>query len=78
MTRSVEMRVKYYERGGEVALGYRLGDKFLGAWGEADRLRITDPELRAEFVQGYLANLPRPIHVDKDNVIIRIEGVSKK
>lgn len=73
-----EMRVKYYERGKEVALGLRLGHKFLGAWGEADRLRITNPELRAEFVQGYIENKPRLIDTDKDGVITRIEGVSKK
>lgn len=78
MKRGPEMRSKYYERGEETALAYRLGDKYLGAWGEADKQRITNPELRAEFVQGFLAHMPRPPETDKAGIITRIDGVSKK
>jgi hypothetical protein len=72
------LMVDHYERGRAVALDYRPGSSFLGAWGEADRLGINNPERRAWFIEGYLANLSRSMHVDNNGIITRIDGVSKK
>ncbi len=51
---------------------YKVGDTFLGAWGEADLKGIHDDMLRAAFTCGYLNNLARPVHTDRDGRIVRI------
>jgi hypothetical protein len=65
-----EEMYRAYCLGAETAKGYKIGDEFLGAYGEAKRKVGT--ELRALFVEGYLNHLPRPITCDHNNIIIRI------
>jgi hypothetical protein len=59
-----------YCLGAKTAQGYKIGDLFLGAYGEAKRM--VDPELRSLFVDGFLNHLPRPITCDHNNIIVRI------
>ena len=53
-----------YADGQATAKGYKIGDKFLGAFGEADRLGYTekaDKLARGIFVTAYIHNLAKPI-----------------
>lgn len=64
-----------YEGGTLVALSYKPGDTFLGAFGEADRLGFNEPITRSLFLTGYLQNLPNPVIMNDSGAIMKIGRV---
>lgn len=64
-----------YEGGTLVALSYKPGDTFLGAFGEADRLGFNEPITRSLFLTGYLQHLPNPVIMNDYGAITKIGRV---
>lgn len=64
-----------YEKGTLIALSYKPGEVFLGAFSEADRLGFNEPVTRSLFVTGYLQNLPNPVIMNDDGTIMKIGRV---
>lgn len=63
---------RVYDQGVAVANNYKVGDKFLGAWGEAELLGYgPDTMARGIFTVGYCGALHRPIITDRFNVLIQ-------
>jgi hypothetical protein len=58
--------------GATAAKALKVGDIFLGAWGEADKQGITDKYLRSIFTEGFLQHLPQPVTTDHSCIIVRI------
>lgn len=60
-----------YQAGADTAKSHKIGDVFLGAWGEVDRLGYIDIDERVAFIEGYLGSMPT-IFFDTDNKITGI------
>lgn len=64
-----------YLAGEHIATGYKPGDLFLGAWGEADAIGYPAGSIeRVCFTTGYLAKLPQLVITDRAGRLLQIGG----
>lgn len=70
--RKQERLREFYQLGAETVAGYCVGDLFIGAWGEADRLGLTQIDERVAFIEGFLAHQPRQVRFGADGKIVDI------
>lgn len=75
VSRKAERIAARYIEGRYVATNYRLGDRYLNAWGCADARKITDRDERIAFIDGFNNVLP-VVRCDERGRIIDL-GVPK-